>query len=69
MTKAQWDIHRKTRVLEHAVRIGNMRKTCRDFGVSRSAVSLWKQADEQHGEAGLVNNRPCPENPTDIPPS
>ena len=28
MNKAQRDIRRKTRVLEHAARIGNVRKTC-----------------------------------------
>ena len=36
MSKAQRDIHRKKRVLEHAVRVSNMRKTCRYFGVSRA---------------------------------
>ena len=33
MNKAQRDIRRKKRVLEHAARIGNVRKTCRYFGV------------------------------------
>ena len=36
MNKAQRDIRRKKRVLEHAARIGNVRKTCRYFGVARS---------------------------------
>ena len=35
MSKAQRDLQWKKRVLEHAVRAGNMRKTCRYFGVSR----------------------------------
>ncbi len=30
MNKAQRDIRRKKRVLEHATRIGNVRKTCRN---------------------------------------
>ena len=63
MNKAQQDIRRKKRVLEHAVRIGNMRKTCHYFGVSRSAGYLWKKAYEVHGDEGLVNRKPCPVNP------
>ena len=35
MHKAHRDIRRKKRVLEHAARIGNVRKACRYFGVSR----------------------------------
>ena len=31
MNKAQRNIRRKTRVLEHAARIGSVRKTCRYF--------------------------------------
>ena len=38
MNKAQRDMRRKTRVLEPAARIGNVRKTCRYFGVARSVV-------------------------------
>ena len=64
MNKAQRDIRRKKRVLEHAVRIGNMRKTCRYFSVLRSAVYLWKKAYEERGDAGLINQKPCPTNPT-----
>ena len=64
MSKSQGDIHsRKKLVLEHAVRVVNLRKTCRYCGVSRAAVSLWKRAYEAHGDAGLVNRRPCPTNP------
>ena len=44
MNKAQRDIRRKTRVLEHAARIGNVRKTCRYFGVARSGFYVWKKA-------------------------
>ena len=32
MNKAQRDIRRKKRVLEHEVRIGNVRKACRYCG-------------------------------------
>ena len=62
MTKAQRDILRKKRVLEHAERIGNIRRTCRYFGVARSAFYLWKQAYETYGDEGLVNKKPCPVN-------
>ena len=39
MDKAQRDICRKKRVLEHAARIGNVRKTCRYFGVAKGRDS------------------------------
>ena len=63
MNNAQRDIRRKTRVLEHAARIGNVRKTCRDFGVARSGFYVWKKAYETQGDEGLVNQKPCPYNP------
>ena len=63
MNKAQRDIRRKKRVLEHAARIGNVRKTCRYFGVARSGFYVWKKAYETHGDEGLVNQKPCPYNP------
>ena len=63
MNKAQRDIRRKGRVLEHAARIGNVRKTCRYFGVARSGFYVWKKAYETHGDEGLVNQKPCPSNP------
>ena len=56
--KAQQDIRRKKRVLEHAARIGNVRKTCRYFGVARSGFYVWKKAYETHGDQGLINQRP-----------
>ena len=62
MTRAQRDILRKRRVLEHAERIGNIRKTCSYFGVSRSVFYIWRNAYETHGDAGLVNKKPCPVN-------
>ncbi|HIF13087.1 MAG TPA: IS481 family transposase [Dehalococcoidia bacterium] len=61
--KAQQDIRRKKRVLEHAARIGNVRKTCRYFGVAWSGFYVWKKAYETHGDQGLINQRPCPKNP------
>jgi hypothetical protein len=60
MTRAKRDILRKKRVLEHAERIGNIRKACRYYGVSRAAFYLWKKAYETYGDEGLVNKKPCP---------
>ena len=63
MNKAQRDIRRKKRVLEHAARIGNVRKTCGYFGVARSGFYVWKKAYETHGDEGLVTQKPCPYTP------
>ena len=62
MNTAQRNIRRKTRVLEHTARIGNVRKTCHHFGVARSGFYVWKKAYETHGDEGLVNQKPCPYN-------
>jgi len=64
MTQAQRDIKRKLKVLEHARETGNIAKTCRHFGISRQGFYKWRHAYEQFGEAGLINSRPCPENPS-----
>ena len=64
MNKAQRDIRRKTRVLEHAARIGNVRKTCRYFGVARPGFYVWQKTYETHGDEGLVNQKPWPVQPT-----
>ena len=62
MNKAQRDIQRKLRVFNHAKKIGNIRKTCRYFGIPRSLYYVWKASYEQFGEEGLINKKPCPEN-------
>ena len=58
VSKAQRDIRRKRQVLEYAVRIRNIRKTCRHFGIPRSLFYVWRAAFERDGEAVLVNKRP-----------
>ena len=63
MSKAQRDIRRKRQVLEHAARIGNIRKTCRYFGIPRSLFYVWRGKYEREGEAGLINKRPCAHSP------
>jgi transposase-like protein len=59
VSKAQQDIRRKTRALEHAVRPGNVRQTCRYFGIPRSLFYVWRAAYEREGTAGLINKKPC----------
>ena len=64
MTKAQRHIKRKLRVLNFAQEIRNISKTRRYFGISRQTYYEGKQAYAQYGEKGLINSKPCPENPT-----
>ena len=40
MTKVQRDIRRKERMLEHAVRIGNIRNTCHHLFVPRQGTGM-----------------------------
>jgi hypothetical protein len=69
MTKAQRDIARKIRVLQHAQEAKNISKTCHYFGISRQCFYDWQKAYHQYGEKGLINSKPCPENPTlRVPP-
>jgi hypothetical protein len=57
MTNEQREIHRKKRVLEHAVRMGNVNKTCRYFGVARSTFYLWRARYRELGDEGLKSRR------------
>lgn len=57
------DIRRKLKVLSHAEVSGSVTKTCRYFGISRDTFYRWKRDFEAQGEAGLVNSKPCPQNP------
>ncbi len=61
--QAQRDISRKLKVFEHAVTSGNVAFTCRHFGISRDTFYQWKRAYAARGEKGLINSKPCPENP------
>ncbi len=60
MNQDQREIRRKRRILEHAQRTGNISKTCRYFGVSRSTFYLWEQAYQAGGEQSLVRKKPIP---------
>jgi transposase InsO family protein len=61
--KANWEIRRKLRVSNYAARVKNISKVCRYFGISRQTYYSWKARFEKDGEPGLVNNKPCPQNP------
>lgn len=63
MTQAQRDIKRKLKVLEYAKDIGNIAKACRYYGIPRQSYYAWKKALAEKGEEGLINSKPCPENP------
>ena len=60
MNADQREIRRKLRILEHAEQCGNIGKTCRYFGISRSSFYRWRSAYRLHGEVGLINSRPVP---------
>jgi hypothetical protein len=65
MTKKELsDISRKLRILEHAKQSSNIAKTCRYFGICRDTFYRWRKDYQQKGEAGLINSKPCPENPS-----
>jgi len=39
------------------------------FGISRQCFYDWKKAYQHYGEKGLINGKPCPQNPTlRVPP-
>lgn len=64
------DIRRKKKVFAYAQLTGNISKACRHFGISRETYYTWKRAYEKSGDKGLINSKPCPENPklrTSIP--
>ena len=44
MKAEEREIRRKRRILDHAVKSGNIAKTCRYFGVPRSLFYVWRNA-------------------------
>lgn len=62
-TKAEREIAHKLKVFEHAKQCGNVSFTCRYFGISRDTFYRWMQNYKKKGEKGLINSKPCPENP------
>ena len=52
------EIVRKKRVLEYAEACGNVLKTCRHFGISRSNFYVWRTAYKAFGDDGLARKKP-----------
>ena len=69
MTNEERDIQRKLKVLQHVEKIGNARKACRYFGISRSSFYRWREAYQKRGEAGLKNAKSIPKNPANQMPT
>jgi len=62
--KAKKEIAHKLKILNYGLEHKNIAKTCRHFSISRQTYYVWRAAYEKHGEKGLINNKPCPENPS-----
>ena len=63
MYKFRGDADHKFRVLQHADKIGDVRKACRYFSVGRANLYRWRTAYRQHGLAGMENRKTAPNNP------
>jgi len=62
-TKERSDIRRKLNVINYARKNGNINKACRHYGVSKTIYYRWLNRYKKEGEFGLINQKPCPENP------
>ena len=62
-TKESSDIRRKLNVINYARKTGNVNKACRHYGVSKTIYYRWLKRYKKDGELGLINQKPCPENP------
>ncbi len=58
MKAEEREIRRKRRILDHAVKSGNIAKTCRYFGVPRSLFYVWRNAYQKNGDEGLRRKKP-----------
>ena len=59
MNEEQRLVQKRLRVLEHAQKIGNVRKTCRYFGIGRSSFYRWKRAFDRDGESNGFGGVRC----------
>jgi len=57
MSREDREIRRKMRIFEYAEETGNIRKTCRHFGIPRSLFYIWRGKYELEGEPGLGRER------------
>ena len=56
-------VRHKIKILNYADEIGNVTTACRHFGISRDTFYRWRRDYAKHGDKGLINSKPCPENP------
>lgn len=61
--KEQQEIHHKLKILNDAKQCNNVTLTCRKYRLSRDTFYHWKRQYLKDGEKGLVNFKPCPQNP------
>lgn len=57
------DIQRKLKVFKYAQEVGNIAKAFRYYGISRETYYEWQRRYKKDGELGLINSKPCPQNP------
>jgi transposase InsO family protein len=62
--KEQKDIRQKMKVFVAAKECGNIAQACRRYGVSRQSYYKWLKRYQAGGETGLINQKPCPQNPS-----
>jgi len=62
-TKKEQAQIRHTLIFDAAEQCGIITNTCRYFGFSRDTYHRWKPQYQAHGEKGLINSKPCPQNP------
>ena len=68
MTPTEIIYRRRVRVLEHALKTGNVAETCRTFGVSRTRFYEWKNLAAAYGlEALMPKGRRTPQMPNATP--
>ena len=68
MNQKKRDVQRKLRIFQYAEEIGHVAKACRYFGIARASFYRWKELYKKDGEAGLINKKPIPKNPTNRTP-
>ena len=54
----------RKQLIKHASETGNVAKTCRHFGISRTVFYKWIKRFEAHGEASLCDQAKTPHKPS-----
>ena len=68
MTPDEIIFHRRTRVLAHAIEIGNVAEACRRFGISRTTFYRWRRRADRYGiDALMPKARRRPQMPNATP--